>query len=128
MLAPASRLLESAWEARNNAFVIGPTKVGCAVLSESGRIYSGCNVEHRYRSHDVHAEVNAITTMISSGDKQIVAVAIAAERERFTPCGACLDWIFQFAEPGNCMVYCQAMRSGPVTEYRLAELMPYYPK
>jgi cytidine deaminase len=124
----SERLLTEAWEVRERAHVIGPTKVGCAVLSKSGRIYTGCNVEHRYRSHDVHAEVNAITSMVTAGDNRITALAIAAERDRFTPCGACMDWIFQFADPETCEVFCQAAPEGPVVRYRLHDLMPYYPR
>jgi cytidine deaminase len=128
MLTSATKLLERAWVVRDKAFVIGPTKVGCAVLAASREVYAGCNVEHKYRSHDVHAEVNAINSMISGGDHEILAIAIAAERQRFTPCGACLDWIFQFAKPDSCMVYSQSIQSGPISEYRLIELMPYHPR
>ncbi|WP_179581824.1 cytidine deaminase family protein [Tunturiibacter gelidoferens] len=124
----SDELLNTAWVTRDSAYVIGPTKVGCSVLSEGSRIYSGCNVEHRYRSHDVHAEVNAITNMVAAGERRLLALAVVAERERFTPCGACLDWIFQFADPETCMVFCQAARNGPVTEYLLQDLMPFHPK
>jgi cytidine deaminase len=128
MHIPTEKLLERAWRVRDSAYVIGPTKVGCAVLSISHCIYTGCNVEHRYRSHDVHAEVNAITSMISAGETQLVALAIAAERERFTPCGACLDWIFQFADPDTCLVICQVQPGGAITQYPLIDLMPFHPK
>ncbi len=124
----SEELLAAAWRVRDSAYVIGPTKVGCALLSEGSRIYSGCNVEHRYRSHDVHAEVNAITNMVAAGERRLLALAVVAERERFTPCGACLDWIFQFADPEACIVFCQAVRNGPVTKYFLQELMPFHPK
>ena len=89
------RLSPHAWEARANAFTIGGTKVGCALIS-SGRIYTGCNVEHHFRSHDIHAEVNAIGSMVCSGDKQFEALLVVAERNFFTPCGACMDWVMQF--------------------------------
>jgi hypothetical protein len=38
------------------ARVVGKTAVGCAVLADEGRTYTGCNVEHQFRCHDVHAE------------------------------------------------------------------------
>ncbi|HZP62581.1 MAG TPA: hypothetical protein VFB28_04125 [Terriglobales bacterium] len=121
-------LLAEAWKVRERAFVIGPTKVGCALLTQSGKIYAGCNVEHRYRSHDVHAEVNAISSMITGGDRQIISLAIAAERDRFTPCGACMDWIFQFADPESCAILCQTAPSSQIARYRLHDLMPFYPR
>lgn len=120
-------LIDAAWSVREFAHVIGPTKVGCAVRSESGTIYTGCNVEHRFRSHDVHAEVNAISTMVASGGKTFAKLAIAAERARFTPCGACLDWIFQFAEVDTCEILCQSHKEGQIVRYKLTDLMPYYP-
>ncbi len=120
-------LFKAAWKVRENAHVIGPTRVGCAVLSSSGNIFSGCNVEHRFRSHDVHAEVNAITTMIAAGEESIVAIAIAAERERFTPCGACMDWILQFALE-DCVVLAQPKPNGDVQCFTTTELMPFYPR
>ncbi len=128
MLDVADELLAEAWKVREHAFVIGPTKVGCALLSASGKVYTGCNVEHRYRCHDVHAEVNAITSMITGGDRGIVAIAIAAERDRFTPCGGCMDWIFQFADGEKCEVLCQRSPTSDVVRYRLYDLMPYYPR
>jgi cytidine deaminase len=121
-----ARLFDHAWSVRVNAHVIGPTKVGCAVMTEDGSIFEGCNVEHRFRSHDVHAEVNAITTMVSRGHSSLRAVAIAAERDRFTPCGACMDWIMQFATEG-CVVLAQSRPGGPIQRYTAMELMPHYP-
>jgi len=121
-----AHLFDHAWSVRDKAHVIGPTRVGCAVLTAGGLIFEGCNVEHRFRSHDVHAEVNAITTMVSSGHSLIRAVAIAAERDRFTPCGACMDWIMQFAAE-SCVVFAQSIPKGPIQRYTTHELMPHYP-
>ena len=126
--AQIKALAAVAWKVRENAHVIGPTKVGCAVLSTDGKVYTGCNVEHRYRCHDVHAEVNAITTMVSGGGATgVKTVVIAAARERFTPCGGCMDWILQFAVD-DCVVVSQAAPDGPLHKFTARELMPLYPK
>src|SRR5687768_7490217 len=90
-----AQLSKRAWAVRENARVHGNTRVGAATLSSEGGIFVGCNVEHQFRSHDVHAEVNALTSMIAAGHSNAVAILIAAERDRFTPCGGCLDWIFE---------------------------------
>jgi len=119
-------LAEAAWAVRENAYTFGHTKVGAAALSVNGEIFIGCNVEHRFRSHDVHAEVNAITSMITAGRTQLIAVVIAAERERFTPCGSCMDWIYQFGGP-SCRVGYQSKPGGEITILTAEELMPYYP-
>lgn len=122
----ADLLAPAAWRARTNAHLHGRTAVGAAVLSAQGNIHAGCNVEHRFRAHDVHAEVNALTSMIAAGDGPAVAIVIAADREQFTPCGGCLDWIFELGGPG-CLVAFQRTPGAPVDMYRADELMPKYP-
>lgn len=124
---PWSDLAGLAWQAREAAFVFGPVRVGCAVLSTAGRRFAGCNVEHRFRSHDVHAEVNAITTMVTAGEREIAAVLIVAEKERYTPCGACMDWILQLGGPA-CRVGYQGRRGGEISVWSAGELMPFYPE
>jgi cytidine deaminase len=119
-------LADAAWEARANARVHGETTVGAAVRSAQGRIHTGCNVEHRFRSHDVHAEVNALTTMASAGDGPALAIVVASRRKRFWPCGGCLDWIFELGGP-HCLVSFQGEPGGPLITLRADELMPHYP-
>jgi cytidine deaminase len=121
-----SRLAPLAWAARARARVHGPTRVGAAVLSRGGDTFVGCNVEHRFRSHDVHAEVNALTSMVAAGHEEAVAVLVAAERDRFTPCGSCLDWIFELGGPA-CLVAFQGVVDGPIDVLRADQLMPHYP-
>ena len=121
-------LAEAAWKVRENAHVIGPTKVGCALIGVDGRTYVGCNVEHRFRSHDVHAEVNAITSMVSQGCESFRLMFIAAERDRFTPCGACMDWIMQFATNNEVLIVAQARIGGELQVFKTSQLMPYYPR
>lgn len=120
-------LAEAAWMAREHARVHGRTMVGAAALSVQGGIFAGCNVEHRFRSHDVHAEVNALSTMAAAGHGPAVAIFVVSHRERFTPCGSCLDWIFELGGP-DCLVSFQRERDGQIqTPLRADELMPYYP-
>lgn len=120
-------LAHAAWSVRENARIHGATQVGAAVLSIEGGTLVGCNVEHRFRSHDVHAEVNALTAMVSAGHSRAVAVLIVSTRERFTPCGGCLDWIFELGGPG-CLVAFQADRGTTREVFRADELMPHYPR
>lgn len=120
-------LSAAAWKVRENASILGDTKVGCAILSADGQIFVGCNVEHMFRCHDVHAEVNAVSSMVAGGVSTLVAVLVVAERERFTPCGGCMDWIMQFAKDDG-LVYFQQKPGGPMTRYTLGELMPHYPR
>jgi len=121
------QLAREAWKCWNHAYVLGNTKVGAAAMSSDGRIFVGCNVEHRFRCHDVHAEVNAITSMVASGRTNMIAIAIVANRRDFTPCGSCMDWVFQFGGP-SCLVACQARQGDEIRIFRAKDLMPYYPR
>lgn len=119
-------LAAAAWKVRERARLIGKTAVGCAVLTEEFDVFTGCNVEHKYRCHDVHAEVNALTSMVAQADERAIIVVIAADRESFTPCGSCMDWIFELGGPGTIVAF-QGKPDGPITSYTAADLMPHYP-
>jgi len=120
-------LSKMAWAVRENASILGDTKVGAALLTNIGNIYVGCNIEQIYRNKDIHAEVNAISNMITNGETNFQAILIAAEREMFTPCGCCMDWIFQFGGPDTKVAY-QSNPDGEIIEFLAKELMPYYPR
>ncbi len=119
-------LSQKAWEVRENASILGKTKVGAALLTDTNKIFVGCNVEQTFRNHDVHAEVNAISNMIASGEKRLIAILIVAERNRFTPCGSCMDWIFQFGGP-EAQVAFQTSKDSEIIKYKARSLMPHYP-
>jgi cytidine deaminase len=119
-------LSEAAWSVRDRARIHGPTRVGCAVLADDGSIYAGCNIEHRFRSHDIHAEVNAISSLVAGSKSGLRAVLIAAERDRFTPCGSCMDWIFEIGG-SDCLVISENRIGVSAHEYYARDLMPLYP-
>ncbi|MCE1166089.1 MAG: cytidine deaminase [Bacteroidetes bacterium] len=121
------KLSNLAWKVRENAFIYGKTKVGAAVLTKRKKYYAGCNIEHKYRSHDIHAEVNAISTMVSKGDKEIDKILIVAERDFFTPCGSCMDWIMQFSSDKTIVGF-QNAKKGGIVVFGIHDLMPFYPK
>ena len=125
--ATLANLAQLAWKVRENSRIMGTTAVGCAVVGAGGGIYVGCNVEHTLRSHDIHAETNAIGSMVANGEQSLVALVVAAERERFTPCGACLDWIWEFGGP-DCLVGVQIRPDAKIEVFTTLELMPHYPR
>ena len=124
---PWNEMSVMAWAVRENSFLFGKTKVGAVVCSAGNNLFAGCNVEHKYRCHDVHAEVNALSNMISHGETKIKAVLIVADREFFTPCGGCMDWIMQHGED-DCQIGFQNLTNEEIKIFRSSELMPYYPK
>ncbi len=119
-------LAERAWRAREHARILGTTAVGCAALGAGGGIWTGCNVEHRFRSHDIHAETNTIGTMVADGEIHLVSLVVVADRDLFTPCGACLDWVWEFGGP-DCVVGFENAQ-GHREQHLARELMPFYPR
>jgi len=98
----------------------------CSYVGER-KIFSGCNVEHRFRCHDVHAEINALTTMIAGGDRIAKVILVVAERIRFTPCGGCMDWIMEFGGKDAIVAFSRCS-CGKFHIYAAKDLMPYYPE
>ncbi len=95
-----TKLLELAKEASQHAYApYSGFKVGAAVLTDNGNIYTGCNVENSSYSLTNCAERTAIFKMISAGEKKIVKLAVFANAEiPFPPCGACRQVISEFSD------------------------------
>ncbi|MEM3846930.1 MAG: hypothetical protein QXU98_14645 [Candidatus Parvarchaeota archaeon] len=91
------------------------------------KVFPVCNIEHWYRSHDIHVETNAIGTIVAAGEMELLAILIVAEKESFLPCGACMDWIFEMGGPRR-LVGFQNRERGFIKTFRADQLMPYYPK
>jgi cytidine deaminase len=98
------KLIEAAKAAQKKAYCpYSRYPVGAAVLTESGRIYSGCNVENASFGLAICAERVAIFKAVSHGDKKIKALCVAAKSAR--PCGACRQVIIEFAAKDAEMIY-----------------------
>ena len=96
-----SKLLTLAHEAAANADApYSHFQVGAAILSDSGKYYSGCNVENISFPTGSCAEQSAVSAMICGGDICIAEILIYADSKKLiTPCGACLQRIAEFSTP-----------------------------
>ncbi len=95
------KLLKIALKAMGNAHVLWGFKVGAAVLAEDEKIYEGCNVESWVSGLGICAERCAINHAVLHGNRKIKMIAIvmnADTNKEPTPCGACLQYINDFAE------------------------------
>ena len=71
--------------------------VGAAVMSNSGNIYGGCNVENASFGGTICAERNAINAAIAAGEKELLAILIYTKTDKPTPpCGICRQVIAEF--------------------------------
>jgi cytidine deaminase len=92
-------LLQQAHSAKENAYSeYSGFKVGAALLLKSSEKVLGCNVENASYGLTMCAERTAIFKAVSEGFKpgDIEAIAIAANGENFSPCGACRQVINEF--------------------------------
>jgi len=91
-------LITAARKARENAHAkFSNFKVGAALLSSSGKIYGGCNVENATYGLTICAERVAIFKAISEGERRFEAIAVVTDTGALTPpCGACRQLIWEF--------------------------------
>lgn len=91
-------LIKAAWLARESAYVpYSGFKVGAAVLTKRGHIYSGCNIENASYGLTNCAERTAIYKAVSEGETDFAAIAIVADTAKpVAPCGACRQVIAEF--------------------------------
>ncbi|XP_008836811.1 cytidine deaminase [Nannospalax galili] len=93
------RLLLSSFEAKKSAYCpYSRFRVGAALLTRDGRIFSGCNIENACYSLGVCAERTAIQKAISEGYKDFKAIAVSSDLQDdfISPCGACRQVMREF--------------------------------
>lgn len=97
-------------------------KVGAAILTPGGRIFSGCNVENSSYGLCICAERTAAVKAASEGVREFEAVAVVSNLEGLTyPCGACRQFLSEFG-PGMSVIV--ASPKGKVARHKLSELLP----
>jgi cytidine deaminase len=95
-MTSAKHLCLDALSARQNAHApYSNFQVGAAVLTASGEIFAGCNVENASYGLTICAERVAVGSAVAAGHKQIVAVAVATSGGH-SPCGACRQVLSEF--------------------------------
>lgn len=92
-------LIQAARQARERAYVpYSHFPVGAALLTASGKIYTGCNIENASFGLSNCAERTAIFKAVSEGDTQFLTIAVIADTEApVSPCGACRQVMSEFA-------------------------------
>jgi cytidine deaminase len=94
------KLKNAAIEVANNAYApYSGYKVGAALLTKSGKIFTGCNVENSSFGLTNCAERTAIFKAVSEGEKEFEEIVIFVDSEKLpTPCGACRQVMSEFSD------------------------------
>jgi cytidine deaminase len=117
-------LVQKALEARKMAYVpYSRFPVGAALLSESGKVYLGCNIENAAYPLCNCAERTALFKAYSEGDQRYTAIAVVADTPQpVSPCGACRQVMAELCPPDMKVIL--ANTKGDVTETTVSALLP----
>lgn len=99
--------------------------VGAALLTRSGRVFVGCNVENASYPAGICAERTALVSMIAAGEREPVAMAIVTPGKRGgSPCGICRQTMSEFARDMPIALVGVSEGAEARRDTRLAALLP----
>lgn len=99
-------LVEAARAAREHAYApYSSYRVGAAVRSKDGTVFTGCNVENATYGATLCAERVAVSALVAAGKRDIAAVAVFTDGEPLgLPCGICRQTLVEFGDPETVVV------------------------
>lgn len=117
------KLIELAKKAQKNAYApYSNFKVGAAILTKSGKIFTGANVENASYGLSCCAERNAIFKAVSEGETQFSKIVVFGDTEEpISPCGACRQVMAEFGDFEVILVG----KNGNIKKTTVSELLPY---
>jgi cytidine deaminase len=119
-----NELIAAATEVKKNAYSpYSKFRVGAALLTGSGKLYTGVNVENATYGATCCAERTAVHKAVSEGERVLKAIAISSDSEDIIfPCGICRQVLAEFADT-DMRVIC-SKNNGEFNAYTLGELLP----
>jgi cytidine deaminase len=117
-------LIAKATEAREKALApYSQFKVGAALRTIDGRIYTGCNVENASYGLGVCAERVALWKALSEGAHDFQEIAVVTAGDKLTlPCGACRQLLWEYC--GNITIHLHSIKGLDKTHH-LEDLLPF---
>jgi cytidine deaminase len=121
-----NELVKLALEARENSYSpYSHFRVGAALLSADGRVFTGCNIENAAYSPTICAERTAIVKAVSEGIKDFTAIAVVGGegeiKDFCTPCGVCRQVLSEFCKAD---FEIHTYNGKETKTYTLGELLP----
>ena len=124
-------LLKEAKKARDKAYApYSNHRVGAALLTKSGKIYHGCNIENAAFTPTVCAERTAFFKVVFDGEREFAKIAVvgAVDDEKVdnlcAPCGVCRQVMMEFCNPNEFQIV-MANGKDACVEILLKDLLPY---
>ena len=123
------KLIQAAFDSLKNSYApYSCFNVAAAVLTDSGKIYTGVNVENASYPCGICAERNAIFHAAACGERKIIACAVVGGKngevtDYCPPCGVCRQVMREFCEPEK-MTVVLAKSTDDYKEMTLAQLLP----
>ena len=97
-------------------------RVGVALLSTDGQVFTGCNVENASDGLTICAERTAVVKAVSEGARSFLAMGLVTDSEEaLLPCGACRQFLMEFAPDLRVIA---AGKAGDLRICSLKELLP----
>lgn len=122
-------LVKAAFDAMQKAYApYSCYKVGAALLSKSGMVYSGCNVENAAYGPTNCAERTAFFKAVSEGEREFAKIAIVGGKDGvvtdlFMPCGVCRQVMAEFCDSDFEIIV--ARSTDDFSVFTLSELLPF---
>ena len=119
----------TAVKAMDNAYApYSSYRVGAALLTEDGRVYTGSNIESASHTPTLCAERTALAKAVSEGERAFAMLAVAGGKDgkiagAFPPCGVCRQMLSEFCSPEMPILLVRDA-DGTADTYTLGELLP----
>lgn len=122
---PTNKLIEEAIKIRERAYVpYSKFRVGAALLTKSGKVYTGCNIENAAYPVSCCAERVAIFKAISEGETDFQELAVAADTARpVPPCGSCRQVMSEFFDKSMSIHLTNLKKE--IKSFTMEELLPF---
>ena len=124
-------LLEEAKKARLKAYTpYSNFKVGAALLTKSGKVYLGCNIENATYTPTNCAERTAFFKAVSEGKREFEKIAIVGAKDgedanvMCSPCGVCRQVMMEFCDPKEFQIVLEDGNGGCFAK-TLEEILPF---
>ncbi len=116
-------LRDAAFAAMENAYApYSRFRVGAALRTKSGEVFTGCNVENAAYGEALCAERVAVSAAVARGAREFEEIAIASESEDPSPpCGSCRQTMSEFAPD---LLVTGYSKNGKKLTWRLGDLLP----